>query len=494
MTTFASDRIRLETFVGRATELQTIARMQAAARSWALRGGRRLGKTMLLRHVEAHPPPGVVIVYVDKQALPDFAGSEAFFEHMRDRTVAEMQNGAESRRGLDGLIGAVERLMADGTNWCLMLDETEALARQPWGGTALENLRHVVSNSDVAGAASIGLAGGIDLDRQVESAGSSILNVCRMIDLAPLAAGEIAALVSLHASWESHDVASSVFGLSGGHPYLAQRLLEERESRDLSDQVLAEIQEDAARLVESNMRHLSERVRIALVAAVQSQLALRDDDGKSASTAGLARPESGTFRVAGDMIAGAISARAADYVDPSRRRRARGGEYSPAPTDEAIALGESSSTEFKASLRWDFKRAVQNNGLEQMVVKTVCAFANSDGGTLLIGVEDTGDVLGLDHDYASLKSDRDGYELHLRSLLNQALGIAFVAANVACGFPIVDGREICRVDVRPGKDPLFVRSVGKNGVVSERFYIRNGNSSQELPLAQLKAYWDERFD
>jgi hypothetical protein len=30
-------------------------------------------------------------------------------------------------------------------------------------------------------------------------------------------------------------------------------------------------------------------------------------------------------------------------------------------------------------------------------------------------------------------------------------------------------------------------------VAVQRFYVRNGNASQELPMHQLKGYWDERF-
>jgi hypothetical protein len=99
----------------------------------------------------------------------------------------------------------------------------------------------------------------------------------------------------------------------------------------------------------------------------------------------------------------------------------------------------------------------------------------------------------LAHDYASLSDGKDAFELHLRNVLNQAFGAGFVAGNISATFPTIDGQEICRVDVKAGKTPLFVRTVDKNGVVSEKFYVRSGNSSQEVPAQQLKAYWDQRF-
>ena len=43
-----------------------------------------------------------------------------------------------------------------------------------------------------------------------------------------------------------------------------------------------------------------------------------------------------------------------------------------------------------------------NKKLEEVILKTVAAFANSQGGTLLIGVDDEGTILGLEQDYLSL--------------------------------------------------------------------------------------------
>jgi hypothetical protein len=106
---------------------------------------------------------------------------------------------------------------------------------------------------------------------------------------------------------------------------------------------------------------------------------------------------------------------------------------------------------------------------------------NSQGGSLLIGANDDGDVVGLDHDYVALGDvDRDGFELHLRNLLDQAVGAGFVASNVSVTFPQLGDALICRVVVRPATAPLFLRTVGKDSQAAERFYVRSGNSSQEI--------------
>jgi len=171
-------------------------------------------------------------------------------------------------------------------------------------------------------------------------------------------------------------------------------------------------------------------------------------------------------------------------------------EESPkeAMIDEIIAEGESDELEFKSSLRWDTNTGTVNKKLEDVIVKTVSAFANSDGGVLLIGVDDDGNVIGLESDYASLgDADRDKYERHLRALLANAIGASLVASKVKIRFPQAAGREICQVEVRPADDPVVIAVTDKSGQKTERFYVRNGSSSQEMPLSEINGYMKSRF-
>ncbi len=162
--------------------------------------------------------------------------------------------------------------------------------------------------------------------------------------------------------------------------------------------------------------------------------------------------------------------------------------------EELIAEGEDDELEFKSSLRWDFKELAANKKLEEVVVKTVAAFANSQGGTLLIGVSDSGEILGLEGDYLSLGgANRDKFELHLRNLLSSAFGAAFVSSKLKVLFPAIGEIEICQVDVQTSAKPLVITVKDKNGVGQEKFYVRSGNSSQELSLAEMPPYLAERF-
>lgn len=63
---------------------------------------------------------------------------------------------------------------------------------------------------------------------------------------------------------------------------------------------------------------------------------------------------------------------------------------------ELIREGESISTEFKAS----------RNQINRDIYETVCAFLNRYGGTILLGVQDSGEVQGIDPDaVAQIKKD-----------------------------------------------------------------------------------------
>ena len=166
----------------------------------------------------------------------------------------------------------------------------------------------------------------------------------------------------------------------------------------------------------------------------------------------------------------------------------------PVSLEDLIAEGESEELEFKSTLRWDLKEGTVNKKLEEVILKTVAAFANSQGGSLLIGVDDEGEVLGLESDYHSLGgADRDKFELHLRNLLNQQFGPAFVTSRVSVKFHEVDEKEVCQIDTKQAKEPVIVCVKDKNGQATEKFYARSGNSSQEIPLSEVSGYVKERF-
>ena len=161
---------------------------------------------------------------------------------------------------------------------------------------------------------------------------------------------------------------------------------------------------------------------------------------------------------------------------------------------ELIADGESPELELKASLRWSYKEGLVNKKLETVILKTIAAFSNADGGTLLIGVGDDGEVLGLEHDYQSINGAKDEFEIHLRNLVNKSFGERFAATNLNIEFSEVDDLEVCSIEIKAGNQPLYLETKVPNGPAQDRFYVRSGNSSVELKLQEVAPYVNGRFN
>lgn len=166
-----------------------------------------------------------------------------------------------------------------------------------------------------------------------------------------------------------------------------------------------------------------------------------------------------------------------------------------ASIEDLIEEGESDELEFKSTLRWDLRAGAVSKKLEDAIVKTIAAFANAQGGTLVIGVADDGQIVGLSHDYQSLtEPGTDYFEVHLRNLLGQELNTPLVASKVAVKFHQIDGNDVCQIDVAAAKEPTIVVARDKNGVPVEKFYVRSGNTSQEILMSEMSAYVKERFN
>ncbi len=159
----------------------------------------------------------------------------------------------------------------------------------------------------------------------------------------------------------------------------------------------------------------------------------------------------------------------------------------PAPRSPVLALiegGESDTLEFKSSIRWDLREQKVNPALEKVIVKTIAAFLNSKGGTLLIGVADDGTVLGLADDYQSFtkKPDRDGFELHLTNVLNSAYG-KDCSVFLHIVFHRLSDKDICEVQVEPANRPIF--ATDEKG---QHLFIRSNNQTVALSMEESWNY------
>ncbi len=157
---------------------------------------------------------------------------------------------------------------------------------------------------------------------------------------------------------------------------------------------------------------------------------------------------------------------------------------------ELIDLRESERVEFKSSARWDYRRAEKSKDIEDAIIRTVAGFMNRFGGTLIIGVDDEGTVLGLEPDLRTLgkRQDLDGFENWLVGLLEHAIGKAELA-NVAVSFIDIEGADVARVDVRRSGKPVYAKTAKAGDI----FYVRAGNSTRQMTARETVDYIEHHW-
>ena len=152
------------------------------------------------------------------------------------------------------------------------------------------------------------------------------------------------------------------------------------------------------------------------------------------------------------------------------------------PISELIKLGESATLEFKSTFQWDVVQAKPNAELRKQVLKTLVAFMNSEGGTLVIGVEDTGDLFGIEKDLELVHFSKDKFGIALTSYASEKIGAEF-SPYIKLRYEAMDGKEVCVIDVTQSHGPCYF--AGDRGA---EFYVRFGPTSRFLDPEETVKY------
>lgn len=163
---------------------------------------------------------------------------------------------------------------------------------------------------------------------------------------------------------------------------------------------------------------------------------------------------------------------------------------SPLSVQDLMKQEESNHLEFKAAARWHLHAKRVDQAIELGVIKSVAGFLNAGGGTLLIGVNDEREAVGLEKDFENVRpQSQDGFENFLTTLLENALGSAALGL-VGISWKTVDGSDVCRVDVRPSPQPVFVKNPRMK---SADLYVRTNNSTRlfntEEAMTYVRHHW-----
>ncbi len=148
-----------------------------------------------------------------------------------------------------------------------------------------------------------------------------------------------------------------------------------------------------------------------------------------------------------------------------------------------IRSGESDRVEFKSTLRWNLKTDRAEKVIENSWLKSVVAFLNTEGGVLLIGVADDGNLIGTGADQFD---NDDKYLLHVNNRIREYVGLEFVNFINFQLVP-VDGQNILLVRCQPSPSPVFLK-IGKD----EDFYVRVGPGNRRLSTSEVLTYVTNR--
>ena len=178
-----------------------------------------------------------------------------------------------------------------------------------------------------------------------------------------------------------------------------------------------------------------------------------------------------------------------DYnVRPKKATRERGAELvgggppevGPPEVGHKVDLNiperEDTHNEFKETFSVPVKDGKAED-VKMAVVKTVAAFANTEGGRLFIGVNDDGKPAGLRKDLKQHKNSNDKLELAIRDFVRSKL------------------KGPVRMEFDFSGEDYLVISIAKRKrrfvYVGNEFYIRDGNSSRKLSPLETVEYRDE---
>ena len=151
---------------------------------------------------------------------------------------------------------------------------------------------------------------------------------------------------------------------------------------------------------------------------------------------------------------------------------------------DIIAQGEGRKIEFKSTLRYNLFAKNNDKEITFAVLKTIGAFLNTDGGTLLIGVSDEGKIIGIETDKFK---NPDKFLIHLYNHLKSSFN-QIVASSIKTKIHSTEKGTICEVSCPRSADPIYLKFDGK-----EDFFIRSGPTTERLSISQIQKYISDHY-
>ena len=171
---------------------------------------------------------------------------------------------------------------------------------------------------------------------------------------------------------------------------------------------------------------------------------------------------------------------------------------SPADLHDRLSQLESASQEFKATYWYDLRRSsyqpeatiqeLRSDDVKHSALKSVAGFLTTGGGTLYIGVEDTGQALGLGPDLSLLQDGRRNVDQLINNIKTD-IANRFRDGNTVNDYVSIDAVDcedvqILQVEVASRRKLSFL-------TLSERCYQlfrRQGNRTSTVEIYELEEF------
>lgn len=152
--------------------------------------------------------------------------------------------------------------------------------------------------------------------------------------------------------------------------------------------------------------------------------------------------------------------------------------------------GENDRLEFKSTLRFNLKAERNDSVIELAALKTIAGFLNAAGGTLLVGVEDAGKVVGIELDrFANI----DKFQLHFWNLVRECIGSEF-SQFLATSVHKFDEGTVFSVACTPSNRPVFLKwKAPGESKHEDLFFVRAGPQTEALSMRQTMTYVQDHF-
>lgn len=164
--------------------------------------------------------------------------------------------------------------------------------------------------------------------------------------------------------------------------------------------------------------------------------------------------------------------------------------------EEKLPPEEDHKTEFKATFKLDLNRLekgdgkkIQNNEVEKEISIAVASLANAEGGQIIVGLRDNGEIIGLEKDYELLDNPNDDkfQRIVWQSVQKYLKNMTYIS-KVRISLQKVNEKKICKIVVPAADEPIFIHDNN-----SQESYVRIGPKSEKFQPAEFMKYSKKRF-